>query len=290
MCIILQAANNTERIAILSKLEPPVLDDGTTFKKILTFSKTVPGKAANGKYFLGIFARHKAALVQTQPGDKCRSLIDVTIEVFPNVSWIIGMGIAYGGKRDKTSFGDVLVSDKIEELDIAKFRNDSSIVGNGNKQPVLGDLHTTFCMGENMFDDTFKCTKGGRYSKAHVGTIISGSFLVDHKLIKDELWKNAREAIGGEMEGYVLMDIIRQRDLCPIKAIIIKGVSDYGDGTKTDEWQMTAALAAVEYAYMRLKDTLPRKFLSDHNACTHWERADWSIIPVVVQIYMLYMV
>ena len=63
------------------------------------------------------------------------------------------------------------------------------------------------------------------------------------------------------MEGHVLMDIIKQRKLCQVNAIIIKGVCDFGDGEKNEQWQITAALAAVEYQLMCTKGTLFCKYM-----------------------------
>ena len=272
--IVLQAANETERVAIFSKLEPPILDDVTRSEKVLRFFASFEGKTCHGEYSLGIFGGYKVALVQTDQGEKCRPLIEATIDLFPNVYLIIGVGVAYGGNKDKTRLGDVLVSEKIAELYTVKFRNDGSIISRGITGEVIGELHTHFCRGNNRFNNRFKCSES-RHSTAHVGTIISGSFLVDNEEIKRKLWDNSIEAIGGEMEGHFLMDIIKQRKNCPIKAIIIKGVCDYGDGMKSKEWQVTAALAAVEYTHFRLNRTngtllAPRKLhLLYMHTCMH---------------------
>ena len=263
---VLQAANETERVAIISKLDPPTSNDGTKCDKILSFFQDFKGRDCHGNYTLGIFGGYKAALVQTEQGGKCRYLIEATLELFPNVSCIIGVGVAYGGNKDATSLGDVLVSEKIAELDTVKFQSEGLIISRGVTVQVSGKLHTIFCKGNNRFSDKFACTEGAspRYSKAHVGTIISGSFLVDNEKVKHKLWDNSIEAIGGEMEGHVLMDIIKQRKLCQVNAIIIKGVCDFGDGKKNKQWQVTAALAAVEYTHyqlMRTKGTLFCKYI-----------------------------
>ena len=53
------------------------------------------------------------------------------------------------------------------------------------------------------------------------------------------------------MEGWVLYTHI-QKEFPKVHAIIIKGVADYGDGTKDKRWQLTAAMAAVHYAHFQL--------------------------------------
>lgn len=255
--IVFQAANGTERIAIFSKLTPPDLYDGTKSDQIVRFSTDFQGKNCSGEYTLGIFGGYKAALVHTKQGQDCRSLIEETIGLFSNVRMIIGVGVAYGKSNDSTKLGDVLISDKIAMLKIVKFDKDDSIISRGPIEEVKSKLHVLFCQNNNRFHDTFACTEGTppRFAKTHVGCIISASFLVDNEKIKPKLWDNAPEAIGGEMEGHVLMDIIKQRDPCLFSAIIIKGVCDYGDGTKKKNWQLTAALAAVEYTHFCLELT-----------------------------------
>ena len=268
--IILQAANSNELLANFSKLQPPQLNDGTKSPKIIRFTQNFPGLNLSGAYTLGIFGGYKVACVLTEQGQQSQPLIEATIGLFTNVSFIIGVGVAYGSSRDKYKLGDVLISDKIACLDNAKFQRDSVIQNRGTIEAVKRKLHTLFCESSYRFADKFVCTEGAkpRFSKAHVGCIISGSFLVDNKEMKSRLLENAREAIGGEMEGYVLMGMIRNRDRCQFQAIIIKGVCDYADGTKEKQWQLTAALAAVEYTHFQLELTEGNLFCKLHKV-TH---------------------
>ena len=252
--IVLQAVNDTERVASFSKLKPPVLNDGIKSDQIVRFRADFQGKNCSGEYTLGMFGGYKAALVHTEQGQKCRPLIEATIDLFSNVCIIIGVGVACGNSKESTKLGDVLISEKIAELDTIKYEKEGSTISLGIIREVKAMLHTLFCKGSTRFIEKFACTEGTppRFAKPHVGCVISGSFLFDNEF---KLWDNAREAIGVEMEGHVLMDIIKQRDPCEIMAIIIKGVSDYGDGTKEKVWQLTAALAAVEYTHFRLEET-----------------------------------
>ena len=61
--------------------------------------------------------------------------------------------------------------------------------------------------------------------------------------------KHTPDCIGGEMEGWVLLELKRtlkvqhNKDL---EVIVIKGVANYGDHTKEDQWQWTAAKAAMD--------------------------------------------
>ena len=104
----------------------------------------------------------------------------------------------------------------------------------------------------------FTCTKD-REPQIIPGTIVSMSWLVDDKETKMKILKNSPEAIGGEMEGFVLLQIrekyANQNPPRQLDVVVIKGVTDYRDGTKHKEWQFTAAMAAVGYAHHKLEET-----------------------------------
>ena len=97
----------------------------------------------------------------------------------------------------------------------------------------------------------------GHVAKAHAGLIFSSPNLINNHAIKHSLLQQGY--IGGEMEGWVLFKM--QEKYPRIESIIIKGISDYGDGKKDgegsttqvkDKWQLTAAKAAVDYAVFKM--------------------------------------
>ena len=112
----------------------------------------------------------------------------------------------------------------------------------------------------------YVCLAGdqGRVAKAHAGLVFSSPNLINNPDIKQNLQQKG--CIGGEMEGWVLLKM--QEKYPRIESIIIKGISDYGDGTKDgdgsktqvkDKWQLTAAKAAVDYAVYKLTGAYTKK-------------------------------
>ena len=93
----------------------------------------------------------------------------------------------------------------------------------------------------------FPCADDNRPSVAHIGCIVSAPTLIRDEVLRDQLMKHTPNAIGGEMEGWVLLALKRtlkgQHD---IEVIVIKGVADYGDLSKGNKWQWTAAKAAMD--------------------------------------------
>ena len=120
----------------------------------------------------------------------------------------------------------------------------------GPCEPAKQTMRNIFC------DDTagwkgFECTAAAegstskpRTSLVFPGCILSSSALLNDKDIKQGLEKESQTLIGAEMEGWVLFTALKDAE-----SIIIKGISDYGDGKKADDWQLTAAKAAVDYAH-----------------------------------------
>ena len=94
-----------------------------------------------------------------------------------------------------------------------------------------------------------------RYSKVYAGTYASCPILMDNKSQRDKFRDAVPEVIGGEMEGGELLRFQKNRQIEGV--IVIKGVVDYGDGTKAKGWQFTAAMAAFTYVKTKLQYYCP---------------------------------
>ena len=196
---------------------------------------------------VGVFANKKVVLIQTSPGDNCEKMVKETIDCFPSAQYILAVGVCYGFDREKHLLGDVLVSTQISDL---KYRPDGTIENRGETRNVADFLSDVFCK-RCTFSPPFKVTDT-RDSKVYAGTFLSHPVLMNNKSERDKFHAAAPTAIGGEMEGGVLMKLEKQERT--IKGvIIIKGVADYGDGTKNKEWQFTTAMAAFQYTETKLK-------------------------------------
>ena len=247
--LIVHTTNDREYLACLTLMKPPTKRDSCVrFTKEECYEFT-----------LGTFGGYSAALVKTKQGEECLPHINAAISQFPNAQAIIGVGVACAkGKKDADDvpkFGDVLVSDRIVEMTNVKGSHDK-LINRGSTTLIADHLQHKFCHNKSMFH--FQCTEGQtpRNAKVYSGGIISWNQLLNNQITIQKVWENAPEAIGYEMEGCELMKIVREQDKEGRKmgAIIIKGVSDCGDGTKGGDWQLTAALAAAEYANLRLKE------------------------------------
>ena len=205
---------------------------------------------------VGMFADHPAALIQTDVGVSSSDYIIDAIATFPNAKYVIAVGVAYAFDKKIYKFGDVLVSKKINDLRNFKFDKRGGIQNRGEAINVVNTMTSVFCK-DLTFDEKFEVTSCGdsncgvRCSRVYAGTYASCAILMDNKIERDKFRDAVPEVIGGEMEGGELLRFQQNRQIEGI--IVIKGVVDYGDGTKAKGWQFTAAMAAFTYTHTKLQ-------------------------------------
>ena len=241
--IILHTCNKNEYWAALERLKPPTTSDQN---KIQDRPITYPQVGS----VIGWFAGYRAAVVRTGQGNKCRDeLMKALTESFPNGQVIIAAGIAYANDR-KHKFADVLISDQIENFVQYKIA-EGEMTNRGPREEVDSNVQRIFVNPARDWTDMqcFTCADNDRTSVAHIGCIVSAPTLVQDEVLRDQLMRYTPNAIGGEMEGWVLLELkrtLKSRHNKHIEVIVIKGVADYGDLRKGDEWQWTAAKAAID--------------------------------------------
>eukprot|EP00053_Salpingoeca_punica_P024399 m.13097 g.13097 ORF g.13097 m.13097 type:complete len:430 (+) comp6749_c0_seq1:47-1336(+) len=161
-------------------------------------------------------------------------------------SCIINVGVAFG-KGGKQRLGDVLVSrfvicyDQNERHGVAG--NDFRGAKHEVSQEALAAAQGAQVGWLKKRSDESRC-------EVHVGPLLSGQALVDNPQFKAELLTRHSEAIGGEMEGQGISSVALHRY---VPWIVIKGICDWGDGTKNKVWQPFAAHVAVSFVTQVVK-------------------------------------
>ena len=241
--VILHTCNEKDFWAALERLEPPTTDNESKIRDRPIIYPRIGS-------VIGWFAGYRAAVVRTGQGNKCRDgLMKALTESFPDSQVIIAAGIAYANDR-KRNFADVLVSDQIENLVQYKKEGDE-ITCHGPREEVDPNVKRIFVDSAKDWTgmQCFICAGDNRTSVAHIGCIVSAPTLIKDEVLRDRLMKHTPNAIGGEMEGWVLLELkrtLKSQHKKDIEVIIIKGVADYGDLKKGDKWQWTAAKAAID--------------------------------------------
>ncbi len=238
--------------------------------------KKVTLSAAGTDITLGRFGGYRVALLHARMSDRCERPIRETLKALKNVDMVIAIGIAMGAYRGKQELGDVLVSRSIEYGDVLVSRSieygdvkhASDVTGaRGPRMETDPKLDDILCKSlGNWSGKAFLCEhEGSRCSVVHVGLIVSSNNLwnnPDEKSKLQEAYKN-QKFVGGEMEGGFICKAAKEVEEKgekrgrngKIAVIVIKGVSDYGDGKKaaSNDWQPIAARAAASYAAYKLQ-------------------------------------
>ena len=197
-------------------------------------------------HIIGMFADKKIALVQTRPGGYCQEDMEKALRSFPNAQYIIGVGVCYAYDHQKHRLGDVLISQVISDFRNFKFSGDQ-VIDRGETKQISEDLSSIFCKRINHWEEFQVTSNTGRCSKPHFGIFTCMNALFDSLEEKEKFRAAVPEVIRGEMEGCELLKVMNSLHNKVKGIIIIKGIADYGDGTKSKEWQFIAAMAAFDF-------------------------------------------
>ncbi len=175
----------------------------------------------------------------TAPLYAAQQRVDMAIRhLSPHV--VVAVGIAFG-TRHSQRLGDVLVSQRVQFYESARMNKDGSHTARG--EPHLAPKHWVQA-ARTMDQPDFA---------VHPGLTLSGEKLVDDPVFRAQLMRDYPSAIGGDMEGQGLATACAAGK---VDWVFIKGVSDWGDGSKgagteqdKTDIQRFAALNAATVAY-----------------------------------------
>lgn len=153
-------------------------------------------------------------------------------------SYVIATGIAFGRQSKGQTLGDIVVSRQLVNYESRKESN-GKIIFRGDKatSPMLERVN------------------GGIHSwkgvKIHQGVVLSGNALVNSKEFLAHLEQREPEYVGGDMESYGVYAVA---SMMGAKWIMIKGISDWGDGTKNDTYHRIALENVGNFIFHVIKD------------------------------------
>lgn len=218
--------NKNERIAFLEKLESQK-------------AKTYAGGIV---VTYGKFGRYNAAHFHSpyQGSEAQMPVLNAIQSVRPDAVILAGIACGANVKDKKQNMGDVLISKNVIDYDFHK-DNKGKTEQRGSTVPSGDILYSLF--SHHAFD--WKMKNNLAY---HCGDIISSTVLLNDPQKKKEIFGlYHNNPIGYEMEGSSTFKICRN---CNIQQwIIIKAISDFGNGTKKSDEQLTAARNAVSLCH-----------------------------------------
>jgi nucleoside phosphorylase len=162
---------------------------------------------------------------------------------------VILVGIC-AGIASEVRLGDVCVSDQIIDYELGKVRE-----GQYTPRWQAWASDAELVRAARMYQDsswtqtvlTPRPDGSNEQPKAHVGTVLSGSKIIADANIVASLRSMWTQAVGLEMEAGGSAAAAHAHPTHP-SFILIKGVCDYADAKKNDDWQSYAADAAGRYA------------------------------------------
>ncbi|MEA5594808.1 hypothetical protein [Rivularia sp. UHCC 0363] len=196
-----------------------------------------------------------------------------------NPSHVILAGIAGGvPKEDSRYLGDVIVGEQIVDCQLKKQVQVEQ--GNSQNQPryqVYRPARVLLEAAKNLpFQNWALCIKAQRPDgttqrvnpAVHFGVIASGNTVIADQNLRDELQSDWSQLIGVEMEGAGAALAAYESDFMP-GIFLVKGMCDWADGSKNDDWQEYAAETAASFVIELLKSAPFESRLELHPQSNH---------------------
>lgn len=230
--VVLITATDEELKAVMGKLE--------SYPRRKGILRTFVGPET---YYLGKFGGCRAVVTKCRMGAIGEGSVILATEQAQRV-WepkaVIMVGIAFGKNPQTQAMADVLVASQIISYEQQRVAN--KIVFRGPVTPSSATLLNRFTNAQRW---RF-VRPDGKMSKVHIGAILSGEKLIDDPGFKAELFDQYPQAIGGEMEGAGLCAATGR---VGVPWILVKSISDWGDGQKHNRHQPLATAAAASLVH-----------------------------------------
>lgn len=206
------------------------------------------------------------AATADQMGMTAASHLATKMILYFKPQYLIMSGICAGIKDRGLGFGDILIAEQSWDSGSGKIiekekQSDSEIV-DIIFQPDTRDIQLSADLKAKITN--FKLQKGNILNKIHddwqgdspstklqmhLGQIASGSYVISSDTTLDSIKEHKRKLLGVEMETFGVYYAADHSPEPKTKAISIKSVSDYGDGTKGDKYQKYAAYTSANFIY-----------------------------------------
>lgn len=223
------------------------------------------------KYYKATFIegeKKKTVIAATadQMGMTAASHLSTKMILYFKPQYLIMGGILAGIKDRELGFGDILIAEQSWDYGsgkmVEKNKTSEPEIGDVCFQPDTRDIQLSSDLKSKVTH--FKLTKASILDKIqndwpgdvpstklklHLGPIGSGSYVISSQSILEEIKALHRKLLGIEMETFGVYYAADHSPEPKTKAISIKSVSDFGDGSKNDKFQKYAAYTSASFIY-----------------------------------------
>jgi nucleoside phosphorylase/CheY-like chemotaxis protein len=178
--------------------------------------------------------------------------------------YIAMVGIC-AGRPDKVSIGDLIIADPTWDWGSGKLvseNGESKFLPSPHQldlDPDTAALMKTLAKDAKLLNEVRHASMGNKPKaelSAHVGPLVSGAAVVAHSPTFDSLLAQHRGILGVDMEVYAVAAAALGSAKPRPKFLVIKGVSDFADENKADDFQQYAASVSANFLLMAAKQFL----------------------------------
>ena len=190
----------------------------------------------NSYYYVGKWSDKEIPVVIIQTnmgGDGIHGSFNETkkaLKWLPHLRYIFAVGVC-GGFKGKVKLGDVVVSKAIQAYTYTKITEKKIIIRSERSECADEEFHHFLSRAANLPDGT-KC-----------GLVLSANVLVADDEFQQQLLEACPEAKALEMEGHGITQACKKKK--NIEILVVKGVCDFADSSKNDDYQPLAAKNAA---------------------------------------------
>ena len=221
------------------------------------------------RYFSGTLAKAdgtKSIIAASAPrmGIPASAVLSTKIIQQFRPRYIAMVGIC-AGRKDKVNLGDIVVADPtwdwgsgkiVSENGSPKFLPSPHQLG---LDPDTASLLKGMAKDAAMLGEIKRAAKGNKPDtelSVHLGPLVSGAAVVAHKPTFDGLLDQHRGILGVDMEAYAVAAAAIGGGKPRPEFVVIKGVSDYADENKDDDFQQYAASVSALFLLAAAKELL----------------------------------
>ena len=227
--VLIQTVNDHEFRAVMIEMK-----EGSPVKK---YEINDPVCGSKSYYYVGKWGDGEipVAIIQTGMGTNGAygSWYETKKALYnlPHLKYIFAVGVC-GGIQGEVKMGDVVVSEYIWGYSKLKMA-----------EPWWTRSHYVPLHDNNFFHYLKQAAHRPPGTVIKFGTIMSGPWLIKSTDIQKKLLEICPEAKAFEMEGDGIVNACQGKS---VEYLIVKGVCDFGDQHKNDDWQPQAATNAAK--------------------------------------------
>lgn len=205
------------------------------------------------------------AACANKPGASTTSILSTLIFQNFHVDYLFMVGFSAGFKSKGLKLGDVVVAESVQDYASGKLIDNKDgeikLLKEINQLPgnaMLVSIAKTMASDNNLISKLNADLANNHLKKdehnmvqVEVAPTVCGPFVVTSTILTNKFKKDSRKLQGLDMEGFGLY---LTSHLLDKKSLWIKGVSDYADLKKKDNYHQAAAFASARFLYYLIKE------------------------------------